>query len=283
MPLHGVRPMEDASHLWRAGDLRALRRRLARDGYLLLRGALDRHAVLRARADTLQQLALAVPSAFAPGTALEDGFAAPGASALGLLGRQHIAARPLVSAVLECDTLFELAAALLGVAADEVITPAYKWTRAVAPGEFTGVHCDSKFVGGTPERTLTAWLPLGDVPLPMGGLLVAAASHRLRSFAAVRERYLSAPLGADGTASGWLCRDAADVAAHLPRGAAPPDWRAADVGAGDVVILRMDCLHMTARNVSDRIRTSCDTRWQPAGEARDGRITHWRDRCGRRV
>ena len=37
----------------------------------------------------------------------------------------------------------------------------------------------------------------------------------------------------------------------------------------------MEVVHMTACNVSGRIRLSCDTRWQPAEDARDPRLAAW--------
>lgn len=37
----------------------------------------------------------------------------------------------------------------------------------------------------------------------------------------------------------------------------------------------MEVVHMTACNVSGRIRLSCDTRWQPSEDARDPRLTVW--------
>lgn len=40
----------------------------------------------------------------------------------------------------------------------------------------------------------------------------------------------------------------------------------------------LDVLHMSASNETapPRIRLSCDTRWQPAGEPRDPRLIVWR-------
>ena len=40
----------------------------------------------------------------------------------------------------------------------------------------------------------------------------------------------------------------------------------------------MDVVHMTACNISGRIRLSCDTRWQPAEDARDMRLSVWRSK-----
>ena len=47
------------------------------------------------------------------------------------------------------------------------------------------------------------------------------------------------------------------------------------VQAGDVVILHPEVMHMSAANVSSSIRLSCDTRWQPARDARDARFRLW--------
>ena len=48
---------------------------------------------------------------------------------------------------------------------DDVVTTAFKWLRAVAPEEFTGVHTDRVFLGRGSPRLLTAWIPLGDCPV----------------------------------------------------------------------------------------------------------------------
>ena len=283
-PLAGVRELADSSALWAddggalSADSAALRQRLSRDGYLLLRGFLPRGDVLRAQRCVLRALRRESPAGFAPGSRAEDARAAPGAAALGLLGRQHISAAPPVAAVLESPRLFALAAALLQLpGADHVCTPAFKWARCVAPGEFTGVHADAAFfrpaqgqVASAPM--LTAWLPLGDVAVERGAMMVAPGSHCARALAPLRDAYLARPLGADGTRSGWL----ASSAAALPGRAPPRGWATADFRAGDVVVLRMDVLHMTARNVSDRLRTSCDTRWQPRDAPRDAALAHWR-------
>ena len=46
---------------------------------------------------------------------------------------------------------------------EQVATTGYKWLRAVAKGEFTGLHCDKVFLGRGSQRLLTAWLPLSQV------------------------------------------------------------------------------------------------------------------------
>mmetsp|Transcript_4482 Transcript_4482/g.10965 ORF Transcript_4482/g.10965 Transcript_4482/m.10965 type:complete len:315 (+) Transcript_4482:215-1159(+) len=131
-----ARCMVDSSQLWVARDIDALRATLHRDGYLLLRGMLPRADVEAARAAALAALAAERPHLFAAeagsgngndsngngGTTSGDGSSpppplngllVPGASNLGLLSRQHIAAMPEVRAVVEADALFDLAEALL--------------------------------------------------------------------------------------------------------------------------------------------------------------------------
>jgi len=96
------------------------------------------------------------------------------------------------------------------------MTPKYKWLRAVAGGEFTGAHADRVFLRGGTPRFLTAWIPFGDVAIEDGALLIARGSHADPAFATVREAYVErSAVGADGTRSGWLTDDAAEVAAML--------------------------------------------------------------------
>ena len=44
-------------------------------------------------------------------------------------------------------------------------TYAYKWLRAVGEEEFTGAHFDSVYMGRGSQELMTAWIPLGDIPV----------------------------------------------------------------------------------------------------------------------
>ena len=179
-----------------ANDGPRLRARLRRDGYALLRGFLDARAVEKARAVALEALAELRPEAFVSNpSARAKGLLRPDARALGLLARQDVAARAEIRDVTECDALFRLAARVLFSADDaddadatkgRAMTAAYKWLRAVAGGEFTGVHTDRVFLGGGSARLVTVWIPLGDVRVADGALMVAAGSHADATFAGVR-------------------------------------------------------------------------------------------------
>ena len=321
-----ARRMVDSSA--RALNGARLRETLRRDGYALLRGFLDARDVESARAVALEALMASKPDLFLD--AKEKGLLRPDARALGLLARQDVAARAEVRRVTECDALFDVAARVLfsddgdaGLSKERTkrtkrassppsprlaMTTAYKWLRAVAGGEFTGVHTDRVFLGGGSGRLVTAWIPLGDVRVADGALMVAAGSHADATFAGVRRTYGASAAGADGANSGWLTDDAAEVldvarrlnrsfAVRETRGAANRseenvadtiDWRTCDFQSGDVVLLALDVVHMSLTNVSGeeakngngaaRARVSVDTRWQPEGDDPDPRVRAWRVR-----
>ena len=186
-----------------------------------------------------------------------------------------------------------------------VMTAAYKWLRAVAAGEFTGVHTDRVFfsLGGGAARLVTAWIPLGDVRMADGALMVAAGSHADETFAGVRRTYGASAAGEDGARSGWLTDDASEVLAVAKRARRrladsekdarteedddSIDWRTCDFRSGDVVLLALDVAHMSLANVSGesnsgeftsvaRARVSVDTRWAPEGDDPDPRVRLWR-------
>ncbi|KAA6426637.1 MAG: hypothetical protein FRX49_03747 [Trebouxia sp. A1-2] len=235
--------MIDSSALLLSGQVEAAQQRLAKDGYLLLRGYL--------------------PTAKGTGVA--------GVHGLGMLQRQDLAAAIPVQQVLEAPELFHLMECLLQV--PDVITTGYKWLRAVCKGEFTGVHTDKVFLGRGSPRVLTAWVPLGQVNIEDGAMMVCRGSHRMRSFAKLKAGYGQTQVGKDGTQSGWYSDNGADLAHMISPHAV--DWRSTDFQPGDIVVLGMEVVHMTACNVSGQIRLSCDTRWQPAGDARDPRLSVW--------
>jgi len=52
---------------------------------------------------------------------------------------------------------------------------------------------------------------------------------------------------------------------------ATPVWVGGDYRAGDVIIFGMHTLHMSTANLTDKVRISCDVRWQPMNEPVDPR------------
>jgi hypothetical protein len=300
-----AKQMVDSSAL--VGNKLALQERLKRDGYVMLRAFLRPEAVDTARAECLNALTTESPDWFVDKTV---GILAPGVSNVGLLTKQHVAARPAVAEVTESADLFDIAETFLFHDEDAVedavsnasetvcpyelinedenvsapsrkktaMTTAYKWLRGVAGGEFTGVHSDGVFLGKGTSRLITVWIPLGEIKISHGALLVASGSHRDTVFAGIRASYGITSVGPDGTKSGWLTDDASAVPAIARRmreelngtrrdgttgnrtdnfkddntdDQPPIDWRTADFNSGDVVVLSLDVTHMSLANTSD--------------------------------
>jgi hypothetical protein len=255
-----------------SSDASLLAGRLRADGYLFCRGLLQREMVLKARAAVFSALGI------------EDGAVVRELPSL--LSRQDVAALPAVARVLENPAIAALIrracsglqavghanAAAVGAGAVPPYQPLpYKWLRAVPPGLFTGVHCDQVYFPGADERCYTAWIPIGDVPVEHGAMMVCEGAFRggHARYDALRQRYLVRG-GASGTRQrgngadhGWYARDASQVVRECGQGCR---WLTADIHAGDVVVLPMETLHCTAVNTTQRHRISADVRWLPISD-----------------
>lgn len=265
-PSPALQPIEDSAPLSAAGDLAGLRARLDADGYLYLRGGLDRAAVLAARARVLRHLA-SVGGVLVPGR--EDEGVLVERCMAGCVpfmeGRNEVTHSAELAAVLAGGALADVARALLG---GDVVTFDQKWLRAGWGGFFTGAHVDRVYMGRGSQRVLTAWVPLGDAPLELGALAVLRGSHALPGFARLQATY--AQLDVEGDAfvgSGWFSDDPRELGGLDPAAG----WVSGDFAAGDVVLFGMRTVHMSTANTTDRVRLSCDVRWQPAAEPRDER------------
>lgn len=254
-----VYPMLEIVHKLKY-DIDQYRETLKREGYLLLRGVLDRKDVLTARHVILSELDGA--GFLKSEKSLMDGEGQDMSVSPNLMSRQDLAHDAAVLNVLESKVLCDLMCSLL--ACTEVITSQYKWLRAVEKDKFTGCHLDRVYLGDGTSRLLTAWIPLGDIPSHMGTLALADQSHsseRLRHF---RETYGQGKVGKDGVQSGWYCSDPNQISNEYGN----VRWLTTDFHAGDVCVIGLDVLHMSTTNTTNRYRLSCDTRWQNANEAK---------------
>lgn len=247
------------------GSPAELRRRLAHDGYLFLPGYLDRPEVLTARAEILQALAGlgALVSDSAPG----DALAATAFPSLGILSEQARASGALMS-LLYGRRMLSLYEGLFG---EDVRHYDFTWLRAIPPGPGTKPHGDSVFMNRGTTRQLTAWVPLGDVDRLLGGLVTLEGSHRLDD---VRRDYGSLDVdtfcsNAAGEQSRWdgiISEDPQALRADLGL-----RWVTGDFAAGDLLTFTTYTLHMSLDNNTDRVRISCDSRYQRASEPADPR------------
>ena len=122
-------------------------------------------------------------------------------------------------------------------------------SRITLPGSLkmtTPPHQDYVFIQGT-RRVYTVWFPLSDCPRPLGGLGVAAGSHRLGVLPIKK---------AEGT--GGLCTDVDENKL---------EWHTSDFNLGDVIVFHALMVHKAYHNTTpETLRLSCDFRYQLAGE-----------------
>ena len=254
-------------------DPPALQAAFARDGFVYLRGALGSAAVLAARAAVLEHLS-------ALGTVLQPGTSTlQPACGLGCLpnleGSNPVTADPRVAAVLEGAPLRAAVGALLGLPPQDLRSFDYKWLRAMPRAVFTGAHVDAVYMARGSPHLVTCWIPLEPAAtLELGALAMYRGSHAAPGgLARLRATYgaldTEAEPGFEGT--GWVSEDPHEVAALDTERAG--GWVSGDYAAGDVILFGMRTLHMSTANLTDRVRISCDVRWQSAAEAIDERYT----------
>ena len=249
---------------WASGDddTGRLRTALARDGYVLVRGALDREAVLAARAEVFARLA-------------EVGeVAEPSAEGVATGRSQRQALEPDLGAfwrsVCEGDRLRAAAhgprlRALAGALLDAPACPFdFLWLRTMVGGRASPLLFDPVYMNRGSARVLTAWIPLGDVPLEAGPIVFVEGSHRFDDLIA---RYRGIDVDRDAM-PGSFPEDAVAFARSRAARLLTADFR-----AGDVVLFDMFSLHGSCDNrlAGGRVRLSCDVRWQPEADARDDR------------
>lgn len=260
-----MRRADDIAH-----DAAALQARIKEDGYLLLSGLLDRNEVLAARQPIVQ--ALADEGQLEPGFPVEQAVARKGTEQYFRpdMAAQNAALKHLLYAP-EGRMMRFFERFLAGPVRHFDFT----WLRCVAPGKGTPPHCDIVYMGRGTPRLYTAWTPLGDVDLDMGGVMVLEGSHRnerLRNGYGRRDvdsYCVNDPNDEARTArgyNGWLSEDPVNLQRGLKG-----RWLTSPFAAGDVLIFDMFLVHGGLDNRSDRYRLSSDSRYQLASEPVDER------------
>ncbi len=243
------------------GDAAALRARMASDGYLLFRGLVGREKVLAARREILLKYAI--------------------------IGEIDSINHDVMDAIMQKDTFIDevnMAAFTESVRSgkayhDLTLDPGimdyyetflggkarsfnFKWPRFVRPGEGTGIHADNIYVTGGTKNVWTTWIPIGDVAVEEGPIVLLEGSHRSEKLDGYWE------LDADRDKVGWLSEDPLEVQRNLGG-----RWLTGDFKAGDILSFDVKLVHASLDNRSskNRCRLTSDTRYHLEGEALDPR------------
>jgi ectoine hydroxylase-related dioxygenase (phytanoyl-CoA dioxygenase family) len=229
------------------GDHDGLRHRLAEEGFLFFRDLLPAEAVSEVRADVLREVEQ--EGWLAGGTEPEDRRPGPVVVREGddnwWPAYRKIQSLERFHRLAHDQRLVRLAGELLG---GPVLVHPRKIARVTFPGsEYpTPPHQDFPFIQGTPD-VLTFWLPLAGCSVEDGALRVLCRSQ----YTGLRSRQPTTGVGGMG----------------VPVGADEENaWASAYYRPGDVLVFHSLTVHWAPPNRGERLRLSCDFRYQLATE-----------------
>jgi ectoine hydroxylase-related dioxygenase (phytanoyl-CoA dioxygenase family) len=146
----------------------------------------------------------------------------------------------------------------------------------------TGAHYDLTYLRAGTDRFCTSWIPIGDCPIEMGGLVYLEGSD---AWGRVKEAEFSAKnaelppeerinaFNKNMGETGWLTKDLPSLAERLNT-----RWLYADYEAGDMVVHSAYMIHAATVNEDrdGRMRLSTDIRYQRVRDEIDIRWeNHW--------
>jgi hypothetical protein len=255
-----------------ADDVEELRRRFAEDGYVYMKGYLDREEVLGARKSLTDRLGAAgVLDETYP---TMDGVCKPGA---GYVFKPEITnGNAEVQQLLYSGRLIEFYRKFFG---EDIRHYDFTWLRAIGPGKGTNPHCDLPYMGRGTHRHMTCWVPYGDISFELGGLMVLEGSHKRMD---LLENYVyrdvdafceNKPKEAEAAKAGkWAFTGTLSHNPPIVRDKFGGRWLTTEFRAGDFITFGMFLVHASLDNrTTNRLRISSDSRYQRASEPIDER------------
>jgi Phytanoyl-CoA dioxygenase (PhyH) len=252
--------LHDASSLIAAPA--AARERADAEGYLLMRGMLDRDVVLAAREEILMKFAI-VGEVDAINHPLADGVQSPHSfiDQVNLIAfTESLRSGMAYSRVVLAPEIMGFFDGFLGGPSRSFD---FRWPRFMRKGEATGIHCDGPYITRGTTNVWSAWIPLGDISPHEGALMILEGTHKNEQ---LRRSY--GTRDADRDQIGWLSNEAATLRKRMGG-----RWLTTGFRAGDVLIFGPYLVHASLDNNSEKLRCrlSSDTRYLLQGDALDPR------------
>ncbi|HEY0946647.1 MAG TPA: phytanoyl-CoA dioxygenase family protein [Opitutaceae bacterium] len=255
-----------------ADDVAELRRRFEQEGYLYLRGYLDRDEVLTARASLTVRLAEA--GVLDPAHPHVEAVCNPGSGYVfkpELTNNNEAVQRLLYSG--RVTAFYEK---FFGA---PIRHYDFTWLRAIGPGKGTNPHCDLPYMGRGTHRHMTCWMPYGDISFELGGLLLLEGSHQRMD---LLQHYVYRDVDAfcenkpneaeNAKNGGWTFTGTLSHNPPAVRNKFGGRWLTTEFRAGDFLTFGMFLVHASLDNRSNnRLRISSDSRYQRASEPIDER------------
>ena len=257
------------------GQTEELRRRLEDDGYLYVPGFFDPKLIHATRVAVTDRLA--AEGALDPAYPTIEGMCRPD-KPLGFRG-DLAKDNPAVDRVVYGPELLAFYTKLFG---EPVRHFDHTWFRAISHGQGTPPHCDLVYMSRGTHQLLTAWIPYGEVPLEVGGLILLEDSHhkadRIQTYLDVdvdlycenNPKQVEKVVGKGGWSHpGWLTFNPTVLRERLGG-----RWiTATQYRPGDLLTFNMQMVHASLDNQTHRVRLSSDTRYQRASQPADPRWT----------
>ncbi|WP_438479791.1 phytanoyl-CoA dioxygenase family protein [Oleiharenicola lentus] len=253
-------------------DIEELHRRFDEDGYLYIKGGLDKDEVMAARASLTDGLAAA--GVLDENFPRIDGVCKPGS---GYVFKPELTNNnPAIQKLLYSGNLHEFYRKYYG---EEVRHYDFTWLRAIGPGKGTNPHCDLPYMGRGTHKHMTCWVPYGDISFTLGGLMVLEGSHKrmdllenyvyrdVDAFCENKPKEVEAAKTGKWTFSGTLSHNPPAIRNKFGK-----RWLTTEFEAGDFITFGMFLVHASLDNRSEnRLRISSDCRYQRASEPIDER------------
>ncbi len=263
-----------------AAPIQALRDQYAEQGYLWLKGLLPRDSVLEFRRRffaAYRDTGLLAPGSD-PVAGLYSGAAVDKQAAAKLI--TEIVRWAAYESFCLADPIWRFYEAFFG-------EPVYLHKRKLIryttrdQKDSTGAHYDLTYLRDGTDRLCTAWIPIGDIPVELGGLVYLAGSDRVGREQEAEFSRLNAHLppaerisayNRNMSETGWLTKDLPALARRTNS-----RWLLADYEAGDMMVHSPYMIHAATTNLRQTMRLSTDIRYQPVRERIDERWSHdWR-------
>jgi ectoine hydroxylase-related dioxygenase (phytanoyl-CoA dioxygenase family) len=262
-------PMRDSTAL--LGDPEKLRSQFQQDGYVYLRGVLDREKVMRLRAFYFDMFDPAYFAAgTAPGEGIWSGSVPAGQLSHGVAGHPaHTLVRSPEFEEFAASPELESVAQILLADADVFQLPR-QIVRHFNKGPLSSrAHTDYDYMDRGTAHIITMWLPVGDCPVQSGGLTYLEGSHTIakEDLQVLKSKRTDRP-GDNRPISHDLDWTAQQLGGRR--------WLYADYEAGDVAIHSPHLVHASLDTQTDMMRMSVDLRFLPRSVEPDPRwLVKW--------
>jgi Phytanoyl-CoA dioxygenase (PhyH) len=141
----------------------------------------------------------------------------------------------------------------------------YLFLRAGVQGRSTGLHYDYPFFTRAHDQVYTVWMPIGNVPVEQGPLAIVEGSKKFKDLIDPMNGF---DVALDKSRKATLSQDALSLATERNTRLLSRNFE-----IGDIVVFGMYTLHGAFQNHCplQKVRLSCDVRWQPAALDVDAR------------